>query len=212
MLIPKQFFKYGFFEIRNYRYTIFLIKRDSHIVHDAEPPKDISFAGVFCLHVLKMVAYFTSRLTDIIRLVYYFYMEEETTKNEILGAINEFATKTEERFQKIDNNLNVLKDDVRILKDDVHVLKDDVRVLKDDVIVLKDDVGTLNSQMVTKAYLDDKNANLRGDIITVVRKGDTKTVALMRILRKKNILTDDDMNDLLAMEPFPDLRASLVAS
>ena len=107
--------------------------------------------------------------------------QKQTTNDEILSAINDFATKTEERFQGIDKRFDGI--DGRL--------------------------GTIESTMVTKDFLTEKLADMKGDIITVVRKEDTKVVALINKMREKNSLTAEETKELLTMEPFPDLRASL---
>jgi hypothetical protein len=87
-------------------------------------------------------------------------MEKETTNNEILEAINEFSTKVDERFNKIE------------------------------------------SVIVTKDYLDEKLADLRGDLVVLIRKEDTKVKKLVDILLKRNIITEAESKEIFTMEPF----------
>lgn len=54
---------------------------------------------------------------------------------------------SEERFDRIEGDLETVKGDVRILKEDVRILKVDVEVLKSDVKVLKSDVKVLKSDV-----------------------------------------------------------------
>ena len=112
--------------------------------------------------------------------------EKDPTIADVLSAINEFATKVEGEFVAV---------------------RSDISGLKSEVSGLKTEIGVIKSTMVTKDHLDDKLADLKGDLITVVRKENTKVVALIQKLREKNVLDDADMNFLLAMDPFPDLRA-----
>ena len=56
--------------------------------------------------------------------------------------------------------------------------------------------------MVTKNYLDDKLADLRGDLVVLVRKEDRKVIKLVEILRTKNVLVDKDVSEILKLEPF----------
>ena len=109
-------------------------------------------------------------------------MEQETKKSEILEAINSFANDTEKRFDKVDQRFDKVESDVS---------------------ELKSDVGTLKDQMVTKDYLDDKLADLKGDLIILIKKEDKKLGELVEILREKNLLNDDDLKRILGMEPFP---------
>lgn len=51
--------------------------------------------------------------------------------------------------------------------------------------------------------MDDKLINLKGDLINVIRKEDRKLIELVTILRKRDAINDDDVKQLLALEPFP---------
>ena len=61
----------------------------------------------------------------------------------------------------------------------------------------------VESTMVTKDYLDDKLADLRGDLVVLMRKEDKKVMALIDILKERKLITDDDVKKIMAMEPFP---------
>ena len=65
-----------------------------------------------------------------------------------------------------------------------------IAALQSDVSLLKNDVSTLKNQMVTKDYLDDKLADLRADL-----------VVLLRI--EAEVVTQDAAKRVLALEPFP---------
>ena len=67
------------------------------------------------------------------------------------------------------------------------------------------DIGFLKSNMLTKDYLDEKLADLRGDLVVLTRKEDTKLKALIKILKHKKIITNSDEKQLLTMEPFAEL-------
>jgi hypothetical protein len=56
--------------------------------------------------------------------------------------------------------------------------------------------------MVTKDYLDDKLADLRGDLVVMMRKEDTKVIKLIDILAKRNIISETEAKEILSMEPF----------
>ena len=100
--------------------------------------------------------------------------QSETTIDDVLGAIHGFAIDVQEKFNKID---------VRLDK-------------------VEKDIVTIKSTMVTKSYLDDKLADLRGDIVVIVRKEDTKLKSLVEILLKKKILSEDEVKTVYALEPF----------
>ena len=72
-------------------------------------------------------------------------------------------------------------------------------------------LGHIESQMgtmVTKDYLDEKLFDLRGDIITVIRKEDTKVRHLAGMLYNKHILSEKDLKALFEMEPFAEISLS----
>ncbi|MFH0780074.1 MAG: hypothetical protein V1928_04450 [Parcubacteria group bacterium] len=108
----------------------------------------------------------------------------EISNQDILSAINVFADKTEQRFDKIES---------------------DVSELKHDVSDLKTDVTEIRSKMVTKEYLDDKLADLRGDLVVLMRKEDTKLKTLVEILCQRNVISKEEMNQVISREPFPQI-------
>lgn len=70
---------------------------------------------------------------------------------------------------------------------------------------IKTDITSIKSQMVTKSYLDDKLADLRGDLTLLIRKEDTKLKATVNILEEKRVFSKDDTKKIFSMEPFPQL-------
>jgi len=100
---------------------------------------------------------------------------------EMLGAINVFSTETDKHFNKIDGHLD--KIDGRLDK--------------------------IENTMVTKYYLndklDEKLADLRGDLVVLVRKEDVKMKKLIDILKKRDLLNETEFNEIMSMEPFPQL-------
>ena len=70
-------------------------------------------------------------------------------------------------------------------------------------------LSKIENTMVTKYYfndkLDEKLADLRGDLVVLVRKEDTKMRKLVEILKKRNFLNDAEFNEIMSMEPFPQL-------
>jgi len=63
-------------------------------------------------------------------------------------------------------------------------------------------VGKIEAEMITKDYLDDKLADLRADLVVLTRKEDRKLTQLVKILGSKNVLNQNEVQELLAMEPF----------
>lgn len=63
----------------------------------------------------------------------------------------------------------------------------------------------VEATMVTKSYLDDKLADLGGDLVTKLRKEDAKLNRLVEIMKRKKVLTIDDTNELDEFQVFPRL-------
>ena len=63
----------------------------------------------------------------------------------------------------------------------------------------------IESQMVTKDYLDEKMSDLRGDLTILTRKEDQKVKRLVEILKNRKLITDKEVKEIMAMEPFPQL-------
>lgn len=104
-------------------------------------------------------------------------MENEASKNEILEAINTFSTHIDEQIGGI----------------------------KSDVSSLKSDIGWIKSNMVTKDFLEEKMADLRGDLVVLVRKEDTKLLKLVDILKGRKLISAEEATAVLSMEPFAKL-------
>jgi len=66
-------------------------------------------------------------------------------------------------------------------------------------------LGKVEATMVTKEYLDDKLADLRGDLVVLTRKEDIKVRALVEVMAQKQLLSREEANKILSMEPFPQL-------
>ena len=104
-------------------------------------------------------------------------MEKEASKNEILEAINEFSTHVDQQHES----------------------------LKSEIGDIKKEVGSIKALMVTKDYLDEKLADLRGDLVVLMRKEDTKVVKLIEILKRRKVITEIEEKEILSMEPFAKL-------
>lgn len=90
---------------------------------------------------------------------------------------------------------------VTFIKDHA-VTHEEFTELKQDVTELKQDMIMVKATMVTKDYLDDKLADLRGDLVVLMRKEDHKLQELVQMLHVKNILTQEEMRHLFKLEPF----------
>lgn len=75
--------------------------------------------------------------------------------------------------------------------------------IKNEKTELGKDITSIKSQMVTKEYLDTKLADLRGNLVTIIRDEDKKLMRQTEMLVDKKILSKDEQRELLAMSPFP---------
>ena len=64
-------------------------------------------------------------------------------------------------------------------------------------------LGKVESQMVTKSYLDDKMAELEGGVIVRQRKEDKKVNLLIELLQSKSVLAETDVKQLKEIQVFP---------
>ncbi len=105
----------------------------------------------------------------------------EPTLSDVLEAVNDGFTNVEHRFQKIEHRLDSM--DTRLDSMDQRL-------------------NTVESQMVTKEYLDDKLADLRGDLVVMMRKEDNKLKKLVDILEQHQVISGSERTAIFALEPF----------
>lgn len=98
----------------------------------------------------------------------------------VLEAMNDFAGQTEYRFNKLENEVTEIKT----------------------IMATKSDLAKLATRIVTKDYLDDKMADLRGDLVVLTRKEDTKLKTLVGVLKEKDVLDVNDVKRIYSLEPF----------
>jgi len=60
----------------------------------------------------------------------------------------------------------------------------------------------IENTMVTKDYLNEKMADLRGDLVVLVRKEDMKLAATLDLLIEKQLISREDAMKVLKLEPF----------
>lgn len=80
-----------------------------------------------------------------------------------------------------------------------------VSFIKDHAVTREEfskEITEIKATMVTKDYLDDKLADLRGDLVVLMRKEDRQLQELVQMLHLKNILTQEEMKHLFKLEPF----------
>ena len=109
---------------------------------------------------------------------------KEPTIYDVLEAINTYATRVDRNFQTIEGEISGIKGEIS---------------------GIKGRLDKIEATMVTKDYLDEKLADLRGDLVVMMRKEDTKVKTLVEILRARNIISEEDEKKVLSLEPFPSL-------
>jgi chromosome segregation ATPase len=115
---------------------------------------------------------------------------------DILDTVNAFANHTEEQFAEIKQEIGGIKQEIGVIKQEIGGIKQEIGGIKQDVTQIK-------ATMVTKAYLDDKLADLRGDLTIYDRKQDKKVDFLTQTLAGKKVLTSKEADAIVAMSPFP---------
>mgnify|MGYP001559101059 CR=1 FL=1 len=123
---------------------------------------------------------------------------------------------TDEDIKKIGEEVGkVIEQNVTPAIDGVHGQIDGLRAQIDgihrQINEIYGQIDVIRGQMVTKEYLDDKLdeklADLRGDLVVLMRKEDRKVRELIDILHQKNVLNQAEVKRLLILEPFPTLMA-----
>ena len=118
-------------------------------------------------------------------------MNQEPTTQDILEAVQVLSTHIDGQFTDI--------------KGQITDIKGQITGIRGEVTDIRGEVTDIRAQMVTKAYLDEKFTDLRGDLTVLIRKEDHKLLELVAILKEKQVLNADDVKRVLALEPFPSL-------
>jgi SMC interacting uncharacterized protein involved in chromosome segregation len=145
-------------------------------------------------------------------------MEKEPTNKEILGAVDKLGEKMEKSIERLDKKIeesfgelheamSVFAENVdeRFDKVDKRFEKMDSRMdsMEGHMDSMEGRMDSMESKIVTKDYLDEKLFDLRGDLLTVIKKEDHKVDTLIEILYKKDILNRKDKESILKIELFP---------
>ena len=67
-------------------------------------------------------------------------------------------------------------------------------------------LNKIEATMVTKDYLDDKLADLSGDLVVLLRKEDKKLGAIIEELVSNKVISDVAAKRILAMDLFPQIQ------
>lgn len=102
---------------------------------------------------------------------------------------------------------NVTTNEIMEYLKDYVPTKDDLKnfATKDDLknFATKEDLGKLRLDIFDR--FDDRLANLKGDLVILMRKEDRKLISLIELLIDKQLITIDDAKNIFKMEPFPQL-------
>ena len=127
---------------------------------------------------------------------------KEVTTNEIMGLLGEMkanmATKTEvgELMDFLSENMVTKEEFNRELQTEIS--KSEQRMT---IEIRKSEQNMMN-------FVSDQMVNLKGDLIALTRKEDTKLLKLVEILQGKKLLDAAEAKTILSMEPFPQLFVS----
>lgn len=134
---------------------------------------------------------------------------EQPTNQDILEAVNNFATNVETRFQSLEESVGGVKTRLSGTENKLGGLENKLNGIKNTISSLETRVGGLENnmigiqnKMVTKDYLDDKLYDLRGDLISLTRKEDEKLGTLVQILKKRKVINPSEAKQILELEPF----------
>ncbi|MFH1099184.1 MAG: hypothetical protein V1723_04705 [Candidatus Uhrbacteria bacterium] len=127
----------------------------------------------------------------------------ELTQEHFEEYMESFAKMVKEGFDATaSKDATATKVDLDEVKFSIGKLDERVGKLDERVDKLEKNVTTIRATMVTKDYLDDKLADLRGDLVVLMRKEDTKLKKLIEKLHARNVLNDADVQEIVRMEPF----------
>jgi hypothetical protein len=121
------------------------------------------------------------------------------------GFEREFPTAFEREFPKV-----FAKEFGQIWEHNIAPAFDDVYKRLDKADVRMDGFeGRLNnieSQMVTKSYLDDKLADLEGGLVVKLRKEDEKVNRVIDLLKKHKVVPSAELEELDNLQIFPRIQ------
>lgn len=137
-------------------------------------------------------------------------------KESVDEVIAPFALSVKEQFDHIDDrfdglekrmdNLEVKVDNLEVRFDNLEVRFDNLEVKVDNLKVkvdkLDNRVGKLESGMVTKDYLDEKIADLKGDLIVKGRQESQRTDKIVQVLSENKLLNTKQANELADLKAY----------
>lgn len=122
--------------------------------------------------------------------------ELNEVQQETLAALHAFATHVDDRFNQVDKRFSRVDDRFSQIDDRFSQVDGKFKGIDQQFTEIR-------ATMVTKDYLDNKLADLRGDLVLLARKGNTKLSTLVERLVEENRLDPKVAHQILIMEPFP---------
>lgn len=114
-------------------------------------------------------------------------------------------------FQDLKGGFQGMRDEFKDIKVGFQGMKQDIDDLTEitreaferveERMATKEDLGKLKLDLVDA--MAEKNAELRGDLVVLMRKEDTKIISLVELLKKKTVITENEAKAILTLEPFP---------
>lgn len=151
-------------------------------------------------------------------------MSQTATIQDVLEAVNTFATHVDGQFIELKQETVEIKGDISGIKGEIFGIKAEISGMKEAMSEMKADIAQLKikvieidalvteidtrlqsveSNMVTKDYLDQKISGLRTDTLLMAQRANTKLSVFLEELVGQKILTIDIARRILALEPFP---------
>jgi len=112
------------------------------------------------------------------------------------------STTTDEAITELGKEMKEIKTMQQDTLEIIHFIKDNAATKKE-LEELRSDVNTIKSQMVTKSYLDEKLANIKGDNVSLIRKEDDKVNAVVEELDTQKILPRASITAIKNHHVFP---------
>lgn len=103
------------------------------------------------------------------------------TLQDVIDVLHVFSKNVDEQFKHVDERFQQI--DARFTR-------------------IEGTMATMEESMVTKAYLDERLTDLRGDLVVLVRKEDRKLGALVDALVERRVLDRKTGEQILSLEPF----------
>jgi len=118
--------------------------------------------------------------------------------------MKKLKNKKQDKTEEILEIVNFIKDNA-VTSGEFNGLRGEFNGLRGEFNGLVGEVQKIKAEMVTKDYLDDKLADLRGDLVVLTRKEDGKVKELVKILQSKKVLNKSEVKRIFSMPPFPEL-------